>query len=455
MATQTRPFLTRGVALASAAAIAVATPAIAPNLTPTPTAVSAAEVELANFADLLSITPADWNNYFFVGWGGAIGSINVDPETTESDYWAPQCDYDCLLPGIPGVTYLALDALINGNGAGIQNVNGILQDPLLPYQPDPTKPAYNPYTTEPWGTSAVNYFYEAGLSTGIQYILQKPFASGAPLANEQIFNAIKLAFQIGSGNLWITAYLNALSAIAVLAEPIPVIGPYLFRGIGSYIGPAFATIDTIYDYNSYAGIPGVLRYIGGVITTGGNPNPYPNLVELEPTAAVSAASVATPVVAALKAGAPKAGVEAPTAGDPAEAVDSATEGTETPADTTAAVESPSSVVAETAAEAPARTAKRPVRNAVERVTKEIASAVGAATSGAATGGAAQSDGAQSDGAQSDGAQSGAAESGAATGGAAESDGAESGAATGGATDGGAADSGSDSDSDSDSADSDS
>ena len=73
MATQTRPFLTRGVALASAAAIAVATPAIAPNLTPPPTAVSAAEVELANFADLLSITAADWNNYFFVGWGGAIG----------------------------------------------------------------------------------------------------------------------------------------------------------------------------------------------------------------------------------------------------------------------------------------------------------------------------------------------------------------------------------------------
>ena len=454
MATQTRPFLTRGVALASAAAIAVATPAIAPNLTPTPTAVSAAEVELANFADLLSITAADWNNYFFVGWGGAIGSINVDPETTESDYWAPQCDYDCLLPGIPGVAYLALDALINGNGEGINNTGGtILENPDLPYQPDQTKPNYNPYIN-PWGVSAVNYFYEAGLSTGIQYILQKPFAPGAPLANEQIFNSIKLAFQIGSGNLWITAYLNTLSAIAVLAEPIPVIGPYLFRGIGSYIGPAFATIDTIYDYNSYAGIPGVLRYIGGVITTGGNPNPYPT-TPVEPTAAVSAASVATPVVAALKAEAPKADVEAPTAGDSAEAVDSATEGTETPADTTAAVESPSSVVAETAAEAPARTAKRPVRNAVERVTKEIASAVGGATPGAATGGAAQSDGAQSDGAQSDGAQSGAAESGAATGGAAESDGAESGAATGGATDGGAADSGSDSDSDSDSADSDS
>jgi hypothetical protein len=436
------------VALASAAAIAVATPAIAPNLTPTPTAVSAAEVELANFADLLSITAADWNNYFFVGWGGAIGSINVDPETTESDYWAPQCDYDCLLPGIPGVTYLALDALINGNGAGIQNVNGILNPD---YDPDePIGPDNEEYLVQPWGTSAVNYFYEAGLSTGIQYILQQPFAPGAPLANEQIFNAIKLAFQIGSGNLWITAYVNTLAAIAVLAEPIPVIGPYLYRGIGSYLGPAFVNIDTLYDYDNYAGIPGVLRYIGGVITTGGNPNPYPTLLESdpEPTAAVSAASVATPVVAALKAEAPKADVEAPTAGDSAEADASATESTETPADTTAAVESPSSVVAETAAEAPARTAKRPVRNAVERVTKKIASAVGGATSGAATGGAAQSDGAQSDAAQSGAATGGTAESDGAQSDEAQSGAAESGAATGGAADGG-------SDSDSDSADSDS
>jgi len=447
MATQTRPFLTRGVALASAAAIAVATPAIAPNLTPTPTALSAAQVELANFADLLSITAADWNNYYFVGWGGAIGAINVDPETTVSDYWAPQCDYDCLLPGISGVTYLALDALINGNGAGIQNVNGILNPD---YDPDePIGPDNEEYLVQPWGTSAVNYFYEAGLSTGIQYILQQPFAPGAPLANEQIFNAIKLAFQVGSGNLWITAYVNTLAAIAVLAEPIPVIGPYLYRGIGSYLGPAFDTIDTLYDDADYAGIPGVLRWIGGVIATGGNPNPYPTLEsDPEPTAAVSAASVATPVVAALKAEAPKADVEAPTAGDSAEADASATESTETPADTTAAVESPSSVVAETAAEAPARTAKRPVRNAVDRVTKKIASAVGGATSGAATGGAAQSDGAQSDAAQSGAATGGTAESDGAQSDEAQSGAAESGAATGGAADGGAADGGSDSDSDS-------
>jgi len=451
MATQTRPFLTRGVALASAAAIAVATPAIAPNLTPTPTALSAAQVELTTFADLLSITPADWNNYLFVGWGGALGPINPDPEVLDPTYYV-NCDYDCTIPGISGVAYLALDALINGNGAGIQNVNGILEDPDLPYQPDPDEPDYNPYTTPPWGTSAVNYFFEGSFSTGLQYIAQSPFAPGAPLANEQIFNAIALAFQ-GEYALT-TLYVQALSTIAVLALGLPLVGEYVYRGIGSYIGPAFSTVDSVYDYSFYAGISGILRYVGGVITTGGNPNPYPTTPP-EPTAAVSAASVATPVVAALKADAPKAAVEAPqaeapqaeagsseagssedgagsseagteapvadveapTAGDSAEADASVTESTETPVDTTSVVESPSSAVAETVAEAPARTAKRPVRNAVERATKKIASALGGST-GAATGGAA--------------------ESGAATGG----------AATGGAAASGAADAGSDSAADS-------
>jgi len=467
MATQTRPFLTRGVALASAAAIAVATPAIAPNLAPTPTALSAAQVELTTFADLLSITPADWNNYFFVGWGGALGPINPDPEVLDPTYYV-NCDYDCTIPGVSGLAYLALDALINGNGAGIQNVNGILEDPDLPYQPDPSQPDFNPYTTPPWGTSALNYFFEGSFSTGLQYIAQSPFAPGAPLANEQIFNAIALAFQ-GAYALT-TLYVQALSTIAVLSLGLPLVGEYVYRGIGSYIGPAFSTVDSFYDYSFYAGISGILRYVGGVITTGGNPNPYPTPTP-EPTAAVSAASVVAPVVAALKADAPKAAVEAPqadtgspeaassgdgagssaagteapvadveapTAGDFAEADASATESTETPADTTAAVESPSSAVAETVAEAPARTAKRPVRNAVERATKKIASALGGSTSGAATGGAAES------GATTGGAAAG---GGAATGGAAAG-----GAAAGGAAAGSAADAGSDS-ADSDSADS--
>jgi len=433
MATQTRPFLKTGTALATAAAIAVAAPAIATNITPTPSALSAAKVELTTFSDLLSITPADWNNYLYVGWGGAIGPINVDPQTTESDYWAPQCDYNCLTPGLSGLLYLGLDALINGNGAGIANVGGILQNPSKPYQPDSTKPNYNPYTTQPWGTSAVNYFFEGGLSTGVQYVLQQPFATGAPLANQQIFDAIKLAFQVGSGNLWITAFTQTLATVAVLAESIPVIGQYLYRGIGSYIGPNFATIDTLYDYNAYAGIPGVLRYVGGVLTTSvtvggttypiGNPNPYPTAApEPTPTAAVAAlsspvaaaktaspdAGTVTPAVVKAEVAAPKAGeapaVEStpanstPAAGGSSEststeAVSGTTVSDSKPADTTPAVDSPSSAVAGSTADvspvatkpadAPAKAGKRPVRAAAERAAKKVASAISGAADAAA------------------------------------------------------------------------
>jgi len=437
MATRTKPLIT-AAALASAAAIAVASPAIAPNLTPAPGALSAAQVELTTFSDLLSITPADWGNYFFVGWGGAIGPNQETPEDTPANYWAPNCNFDCTIPGLSGVTYLALDALINGNGAGISNVGGILQDPNKDYQPDPTKPDYNPYTTQPWGSSAINYLFEGGITSSIQYILQKPFDTGSPLANPFIFNAIGVVFE--GGYALTNAYYQALSTIAVLANNIPLIGEYIYRGIGSYIGPAFQTVDSVYDYSNIAGLsPGVLRYVIGVLTTPvtikggplngvtlpfGNPNPYPT-TPVEPTAAVAALSspvaaaksaspdtgTATPAVVKAEVAAPKAGDtpsadSTPTEGESAEststeAVSEATvsdtkpvdtkpadtKATDTkPADTTPAVDSPSSAVADSASEAPAATKpadapakaskkQRPVRSALERATKKIASAI--------------------------------------------------------------------------------
>ena len=55
MATRTNPLMTVA-ALATAATVAVATPALAPSITTaTPPALSSAKVELATFADLLSI----------------------------------------------------------------------------------------------------------------------------------------------------------------------------------------------------------------------------------------------------------------------------------------------------------------------------------------------------------------------------------------------------------------
>ncbi|HQC78380.1 MAG TPA: hypothetical protein PLH92_16875 [Mycobacterium sp.] len=391
MATRNKPLMS-AVALASAAAVAVATPAIAPSITNTitPPALSTAKVNLANFADLMSITAADWNYTYFNGWGGAIGPINVDPETVENDYWLPNCNYDCTIPGVSGIGYLALDALINGNGQGINDASN-------------------------WGVSAVNYMFEGGFITGVQYIVQKPFLTeGSPLYNPAIANLIALAFQ-GEYALT-TIYVTALSTVAQLASTVPYIGEYLYRGIGSYIGPAFQTVDSVYDYSYYAGISGILRYIGGVITTGGNPNPYPLLQEAAAPAAakVPAVTAASAVETAVRAvsGTPAATAEA----TPAEAVKVeavSTETTATPAESasstaTAATESAATTAVEatpadaagtvadavtTAAPAtkPAaapKTRKRPVRDAVAGAAKAVTSAVSGAAKAATGGGAA-------------------------------------------------------------------
>jgi len=430
MATRTKPLIT-AAALATAAAIAVASPAIAPNLTPTPAALSAAQVELTTFSDLLSITPADWTNYFFVGYGGAIGPNQITPVETQNDYWLPNCNFDCTIPGLSGVSYLALDALINGNGGGIADLGN-------------------------WNISAINYLFEGGISSAVQYALQQPFIPGAPLANPAIFNAIGVVFE--GGYALTNLYYQVLGNIAVLAKNIPYpFGDYLYRGIGSYLGPAFQTVDSVYDYSNVAGLsPGVLRYVLGVLTTPvtitegplkgvtlpfGNPNPYPLTVTPQPAAAVAAPSspvaaaksaspdtgTVTPAVVKAEVVAPKAG-ETPSA-DSTPAAGGSSESTSTeavsdttvpvtkpadtskPADTTPADDSPSNAVADSTADATpaatkpvdapakatkpadasAKAAKRPVRSAVERATKKIASAIGGAAKAApAAGGSADS-----------------------------------------------------------------
>lgn len=393
MATRTKPLMS-AVALASAAAVAVATPALAPSITSAASpALSSADVQLTTFSDLLSITGADWNYTVFNGWGGAIGPINVDPETVQYDNWLPNCDYDCTIPGISGVAYLALDALINGNGQGINDASN-------------------------WGVSALNYFFEGGLTTGLQYITEKPFLSDpvgqpcdaegvtcGPLYNPAISNLIALAWQ-GEYALT-TLYVTALSTVAQLASNVPYIGEYLYRGIGSYIGPAFQTVDSIYDYSFYAGLSGILRYVGGVITTGGNPNPYPLL---QSPSAASTAAVAAKVPAALSvAGAPAAETAALESGPAATVADtkvaepasptattaSATTSETKPADTASATaaDAVAATPAATApvtkpAAAPAPSRKRPVRAAAAGIAKAVTSAVSRAASAAGGAGSA-------------------------------------------------------------------
>lgn len=410
MATRTKPLMS-AAALATAAAVAVATPALAPSITSaTSPALSSANVELANFAALLSIPASEWNNVLYEGWGGAIGTIPpIDPDpNTYADYWLPYCDYDCSIGGISGVTYLALDALINGT-------NGY-------YTPsDPNNPT-DGYAA--WDVSAVNYFYEGSFSTGLQYILESPFLgypykAPGPLYNPAVANAIALAFQ--GPYIVTTLYTTALTLAAVAANNIPYIGEYLYRGIGSYLGPQFSSIDAEYDYGNglYVGISGVLRYIGGVITTGGNPNPYPILVTTP--AASTAASNAAPAakipasVTASLAGTPAAPVAdikvaaastesgstpavsasptATTAGSTAsEAASEATPATTTAAD--AVANTPAATAAATkpaAAAAPSR--KRPARSAAASAAKAVTKAVSGAVSGAAAGAGSATDGA--------------------------------------------------------------
>ena len=408
MATQTRPFFKTGAALATAAAIAVASPAIAPNLTPTPNALSAAQVELASFATLASLTYDDYVTAFFQGYG-----YTLTPNQPENIDWAAAyvgtgCDFSCAVVGLSGMAYMALDALITGN------------TPQTP-QADVT-------------VRAVNYYFEGGFSSGLQYQVSEPFGNpNSPLYNPQIASAIALAFQ--GAYAFTTIYIQALKTIGLLAySGVPVLGPYIYGGIQAYLGPN--TDDEFYGaYGLYAGLSGLLDWalLG-----------FPVVPPTSAASTRSAAAVANTVVAATSAStdtvsATSASAEAeiktpeaaattgetvtptdstPTDSTPAvstpasgetpeststEAVSDSTPADTTPADTkpadttpadtTPAVDSPSTAVADSTADAtpaatkpadaPAKAGKRPVRNAADRAVKKVASAISGAAKAAA------------------------------------------------------------------------
>lgn len=420
MATRTKPLLS-AVSLASAAAIAAATPVIAPSMSSlSPHALSAAKVQLATFADLLSITPEDWNNVLFDGYGLAI-SPDQDPDFD----WAAAfispftgCNFDCAVTGPSGIAYLALDALINGNGTGYENV---LADPTKPYQPDPTKPNYNDYVkgNATWSVSAVNYFFEGGAGAGAAYLFAAPFGNpDSPLYNPTVAGLIIQAFN-GLSSLT-NYYVAAVDSVSKLAANVPLVGPYVYGALQAYLGPA--TSDEFFGaWGYFAGLSGILRYVTDVVLSGGNPLPPYGDVAADAGAATRSAAAVTPAVVeaapAVEVSKPEA-VSAPEAaavdGDVTEvaevkdstpavdapAVDApeATPAAETPAVDTPAVSVPDSTPAEPevkpvatpaagaadAAEAPApKTRKRPVRDAVEKVGKQLSAALGGSKAKAA------------------------------------------------------------------------
>jgi len=438
MATQTRPILMTGAALASAAAIVVASPALAPNLTRTSAALSMAQVELTTISDVMSIPGYEWSDVLFGQnpWGGAVNTSNPLP----IEPYASSCtdsttgDGICTVGGISGVVYLALDALFNGNGTG--------------WTPSPdgcTDNCTGGYNTWAQGTY-INYLFEpqysvalgsgsiyaiedtlAGFSASTQYLLQATIGQAFPALQPVIS-----AFFYGPYLLTIV-YRTALDAIAGAVVALPLVGPFAANSIYAYLGQLLTPGAVPYQ----EGLSGILQYWGNIAT---GVEPFPTSASAAAAAASRAvapkatASVASTVEAVASTiadsgsdtpDAVNAEVEAPEAGDttPAETGEDVTpvssgsdEGTsidpvsettpdetptETPTETTVTVDSPSDMVLYSTADstpvatklagaAAAKVGKRPVRSAAQRVAKKITSALGgakaAADAGVSTGG---------------------------------------------------------------------
>ena len=438
MATQSRPFMNKGVALASAAAIAAATPAVMPTLDVPTHALATAEVQLANFADVLSVPAELWTDILFgsAAWGGFLSGENYGPEwaapqtvALQAGYvnpWALYCNAGCTVQGISGVAYLFFDALINGDGSGVGNAEnwniGIVN-----------------YLFEPSATFVIGggnspslEFVRAGFSAATWFALQGTLGQLVPA----LTIPIAAAYQ-GPYNLSV-AYNLALSVVALGLQQVPLIGPFAGNSILAYLGdlPLPGATDLFYPF----GLSGTLNYWIDIATGAA---PFPTTAAPVETAAALMSATASATSTALKSDVAEAtaavevadatpAVEVadatPAVEAPAVEVADATPAVETPALETPAVEvadaspvaeAPESVVtpaadlpaAEVADTAPVRVPKRPVRSAVERVAKSVQAALGgtkadtagndAVSPGTAAGSAAESSSSDAGSADSD------------------------------------------------------
>ena len=318
MATTTRPFLTTGVALASAAAIVAATPTVAPNFSvPTPGALSTAAYELTTFSDVLSIPAYVWTDLLFgnSGWGNVLGPQNLldsrrgygpdfaapQDQFNQPSYvnpWAPFCNYRCDQAGsqpggggLPAVAYLFFDALVNGDGNGFDADN-----PTAPGQVNWNigfvNYLYEPFAAIPLGggNSPTIQFSRPGFSAATWFALQATLGQAFP----------ELQVPIASlfwGEFNLTVAFNAVASIAAtLVSQVPLVGPFIGNSIFAYLGDLEipGTFDpgpppTVAYYQF--GLSGPLNYWID-IATGSAPFP---------TASVLAASAAAPAAAEVTA----------------------------------------------------------------------------------------------------------------------------------------------------------
>lgn len=383
MATQSRPLMNKGVALASAAAIAAATPAIMPTLDVPTHALATAEVQLATFADVMSVPPGVWSDVLFAntdGWGGKLSSGTYGPawaapqtEFAQPGYvnpWADFCKNECFETGISGVAYLFFDALINGDGTGYDNsenwpigIVNYLLEPIAAFAIG-------------GGSSPFIQITNPGFSAATWYALQGTIGQAFPELTVPI-----AALFWGPNNLSV-AYNAALLVVAAGLSAVPLIGPFLGNSVIAYLGdlqiPGTVQPDELYYQ---FGLSGTLNYWID-IASGAAPFPTPP-PPVPPAAAAAPVEAATALVsAALKSDVtditPAAAPEASPAVEVAEAtpVAGAPESVATEADapTAPAVDLPAAEVAGVAA---VKAPKRPVRSAVERAAKSVQSALGA------------------------------------------------------------------------------
>lgn len=416
MATHSRPFMNKGVALASAAAIAAATPAIMPTLDVPTHALATAEVQLANFADVLSVPAEAWTDILFSNttYGGFLSATNYGPEwaapqtvALQPGYvnpWAYYCtdskgNGSCTTSGISGVAYLFLDALINGDGSGYENT-------------DNWKIGIVNYLFEPsatfvigGGNSPTLQFVQAGVSAATWFALQGTLGQLVPALTVPIAAVFQGEYNVS------VAYNLALSVVALALSSVPLIGPFAGNSVLAYLGdlviPGTEPTPTNPDGPLYYqfGLSGTLNYWIDIAT---GSVPFPTTAVPPGSASLAAAAAPVEAAAALVSATasatstalkgdvaevnPAAAREASTAVEAVDATPAATPAVEvadaTPAvevaESSPAAEAPESVAtpaadlpaAEVADTAPVKAPKRPVRSAVERVAKSVQSALG-------------------------------------------------------------------------------
>lgn len=296
MASRTKPLIS-AAALASAAAIAVATPALSPSLgVPSPAALSKAAYELTTFADVLSVPPEVWTDLLFgnTDWGGTLSEETFGPDWAapqdalgQPSYvnpWATYCNGNCTQSGIPGVSYLFWDALVNGNGNGFDDVDN-WPIGLVNYFAEP-----NGVRISGPGSSPTYQFENYGYSAASWYVLQGTLGQAIPELQVPI-----AALFWGPTNATV-GYNLALTTVAGLLQAVPIAGPLAGNTILAYLGDLPIDPDNpslgFYQY----GLSGALNFWVD-IATGASPYSPFTPVDPDPAPKEAAALVAAPAAA--------------------------------------------------------------------------------------------------------------------------------------------------------------